>query len=117
MKTIKKYTKQEFIKCLELSELARMIENDWSNVSPHAQPYLKAMRFLKTINDYYLLDSGSEIVLRFLSNAKGWRGETAKLIKEELKRMVNEDKDLDVQEENCAKAYGKKTYGKIEWSL
>jgi hypothetical protein len=34
------------------------------------------------------MDTGKSIVLYFLSNAGTWRGETAKRVKAELKKMV-----------------------------
>lgn len=54
----------------------------------YARPYLDAMYSLTDISDYYGLDSAEEIVLRFLSNAGTWRGETARRVKAELKAMV-----------------------------
>ena len=72
-----------------LSEIAADIRKDWKKVSPFAEPYLKAMSTLNTIQDYYDCDSGEEIVLRFLSNSTGWRGEVARRIKAELKTMCN----------------------------
>lgn len=72
-----------------LSEIAAEIRENWKKVSPFAEPYLKAMSTLQSIQDYYGLDSGEEIVLRFLSNSTGWRGEVARRIKAELKTMCN----------------------------
>lgn len=71
-----------------LFEIASDIRGDWKKVSPYADPYLEAMEELNSINDNYYLDSARSVVLYFLSNASGWRGETAKRIKAELKRMV-----------------------------
>ena len=42
-----------------------------------------------SIEDYYECESGEEIVLRFLSNSTGWRGEVARRIKAKLKTMCN----------------------------
>lgn len=72
-----------------LSKIALEIRQDWKKVAPYAEPYLNAMRKLDTINDKYYLDSGRDIVLRFLSNASGWRGEKAKEIKKELKSLCS----------------------------
>ena len=59
------------------------------------------MSTLNSINDKYMFDSGSEIVARFLSNASQWKGENARRIKIELKKMLglkedstNENTDL-----------------------
>jgi hypothetical protein len=46
------------------------------------------MESLDKITDNFMFDSGKSIVLYFLSNATGWRGETAKRIKKELKDML-----------------------------
>ena len=71
-----------------LAGIASEIERDWSKVSPHARPYLNAMFELGSIHDRYGLESGSEIVTRFLCNASAWRGETARRIKDELNGLL-----------------------------
>lgn len=69
-------------------EIAREIRKTWTKVSPYAEPYLEAMASLNSINDNYYFDSGKSVVLYFLSNANGWRGEDARRIKAELKAML-----------------------------
>lgn len=71
-----------------LAEIAREIRKDWTKVYFGAVPYLNAMGTLNSITDNYGMDSGKSIVLYFLSNASTWRGETAKRIKVELKKMA-----------------------------
>lgn len=71
-----------------LYEIAREIRKTWTKVSPYAEPYLEAMQSLNSINDNYYFDSGKSVVLYFLSNANGWRGEDARRIKAELKAML-----------------------------
>jgi hypothetical protein len=72
-----------------LSTIAAEIRKDWgTKVNFAAKPYLNAMASLNTIHDRYGCETGSEIVLYFLSNASTWRGETAKRIKSELKSML-----------------------------
>ena len=71
-----------------LSEIAREIYQDWRPVHPYAKPYLEAMSTLDSIDDNYMFDSGKSIVAYFLSIASTWRGETAKRIKAELKKML-----------------------------
>ena len=71
-----------------LSQIAREIRRDWSNVNFGAKPYLDAMSSLDSVDDNYGYDSGKSIVLYFLSNAGTWKGDTAKRIKAELKKMV-----------------------------
>ncbi len=68
--------------------IAEDIRKDWKKVSPYAKPYLDAMGTLHSINDDYYLDSAKSVVSYFLSNAHGWRGDTAKQIKKELKAML-----------------------------
>lgn len=62
--------------------------NDWRNKYCYAIPYLKAMEYLSTIDEDYILDSADSIIRYFLSNVSNWRGETARQIKRELKDMV-----------------------------
>jgi hypothetical protein len=47
-----------------------------------------AMLSLNTTSDYYCLESGKVMVMYFLANAKGWRGEHARRIKAELTDML-----------------------------
>jgi len=71
-----------------LSEIAQEIRKDWAKVNYGAKPYLDAMATLNSINDMYYQDTAKSIVLYFLSNATTWRGETAKRVKAELKKMA-----------------------------
>lgn len=73
----------------ELNTIAADIEQKWQNVNYAARPYLDAMHTLKSIDDKYYADSAESVVLYFLSNAKGWRGENARTIKAELKAITN----------------------------
>ena len=71
-----------------IAQLANLVRRDWKNISPYAVPYLRAMGQLSSVDDNYLADDGRSIVLYFLANAGAWRGETARLVKAELKRRV-----------------------------
>jgi hypothetical protein len=71
-----------------LSAIAREIKKDWKNINFGAKPYLDAMSTLNSIKDNYDQDSGKSIVLYFLSNAASWKGDVAKRIKAELKKMA-----------------------------
>ena len=71
-----------------LYEYADIIKKDWRKLSPYAEPYLNAMRGLNQITDDYYLDSAQSVVLYFLSNASGWRGDTARAIKKELRELA-----------------------------
>jgi hypothetical protein len=46
------------------------------------------MSTLDSIDDNYMFDSGKSVVIYFLSNASTWRGETAKRLKVELKKIA-----------------------------
>jgi len=70
-------------------EIAREIKNDWgAKVNYAAKPHLDIMLGMTNANDSYGYDSPGESILRFLSNASSWRGDNAKRIKAELKKMV-----------------------------
>jgi hypothetical protein len=71
-----------------ISQIAYEIKRDWAKPNYAAAPYLDAMTGINSINDMYFADSAREVVLRFLSNASTWRGETAKRIKKELKALA-----------------------------
>lgn len=58
------------------------------NLPYGADPYVRAMQSLDTIDDYYYNDPGRDIVIYALSNLNGWRGETARRVKAELKGML-----------------------------
>lgn len=70
-----------------LSVIAREIRIDWKKVYFGAVPYLNALATLDSIDDKYGLDSARSIVVYFLGNAKTWKGDKAKEIKAELKKM------------------------------
>ena len=72
-----------------LYTIAREIKKDWgTKVNYGAVPYLDAMSSLDKITDNYGMDSAKSIVLYFLSNATTWRGDKAKEIKAELKKLA-----------------------------
>jgi hypothetical protein len=51
--------------------------------------YADAMRSLDTLNDRYFADGARDIVQRFLAEARTWRGEDARRIKDELKALLD----------------------------
>jgi hypothetical protein len=53
-----------------------------------AGPYVQAMAQLDRITESYGYDSADGIVRYALSNLTGWRGETARRVKAELKAML-----------------------------
>ena len=71
-----------------ISTIAREIRADWAKPYFGAVPYLQAMHSLDSIDDDYYEDSGKSVVLYFLANASTWRGEKARAIKAELKKLA-----------------------------
>ena len=71
-----------------ISTIAREIRADWTKPYFGAVPYLQAMQSLDSIDDNYYEDSGKSVVLYFLANATTWRGEKARAIKAELKKLA-----------------------------
>lgn len=71
-----------------LHNIADDIRRDWPNPNFGAVPYIDAMRHIESVTDSYGYDDGADIVLRFLSNARTWRGPVAKAIKAELKALL-----------------------------
>jgi hypothetical protein len=71
-----------------LHEIAREVKREWTPVYFGAVPYLDAMLSLSTIGDSYGCDDARGIVLYFLSNARTWKGETARRVKAELNAIL-----------------------------
>ena len=71
-----------------ICEIAEIIREDWRTVSYGASPYLEAMDELYTIDDVYGVDSAKSIILHFLSNARNWKGDVARQVKEHLKSIT-----------------------------
>lgn len=71
-----------------LHVIAREIRADWKPVYYAAKPFVEAMGSLNKITDTYMSEDAEGIVLRFLSNAGTWRGETARRVKKELNDLL-----------------------------
>ena len=82
-------TKEQKTNARTLKDIANEIAADWKKPHFGAVPYLDAMKTLDSINDNYFFDSGKSVVLYFLANAGTWKGETARRIKKELKKLAN----------------------------
>jgi hypothetical protein len=72
----------------QLQDIAYEIAQKWQTINPAAKAYLRPMFYLVSIKDTYGLESGRDIVNRFLCNSGYWRGEDARRIKAELKEML-----------------------------
>ena len=73
-----------------LHEIAREITSLWPDPFFGAIPYIGAMRRLASVTDSFGYDSGHDIVMYFLSNAKTWKGNDAARIKNELRVMIGQ---------------------------
>jgi hypothetical protein len=71
-----------------ISQIASDIHKDWKKVHFGAAPYLRAMLLLDSPTDKYGLDDAKSIIRYFLVNSNGWRGDTAKAIKAELRELI-----------------------------
>lgn len=78
-----------------LNTISREIYDDWINMSVHAKPYVEAMGMGAHVTrdnikrEKFYLDSYTSVVRYFLANAASWRGERARMIKNELKTWIN----------------------------
>jgi len=68
-----------------IHQIAADIRRHWADVNYAAEPYLQAMARLGGIQENFGSDDAEGIVLRFLGNARGFRGDQAKVLKAELK--------------------------------
>jgi hypothetical protein len=73
-----------------LSSIASEIRSDWKKVNFAAVPYLDAMSQMGSIHEPFFYDSGSSVVAYFLSNARTWKGDTARKVKAELNEMLKD---------------------------
>jgi len=77
-------------------QIAEEIKKDGHKVKYATVPYLEAMYSLDKIADDYCGESGRNIVIYFLNNARGWRGPITRRIKKELKDILNGQEKLDL---------------------
>ena len=68
-----------------ISELGLIIRADWTKPYFGARPYITALCQIHSIDDYYGNEPATHVIRYFLANAGKWRGETARLVKTELK--------------------------------
>ncbi len=70
-----------------ISKIAKVIKADWKTINPAAEDNLEAMFHINEPTDTYYADDGDTIVRYFLSNSKGWKGDTAREVKAALKKI------------------------------
>lgn len=85
----------------DLAYLANTIISDLKtqgkSIPSAAAPYLRAMRTMGSINENYGMDTGASIVSYLLSNLGSYKGETAKIIKAELKSRLKNQRLSDME--------------------
>jgi hypothetical protein len=75
---------------LDLQDLVAIVYAEWNHVNPYAASYLNAL----DVNDCHELDDPvgnktAEIQVRYLlTHVAGWRGQTARSVKAELRRRL-----------------------------
>lgn len=78
----------------KIREIANDIAADYARqgkpVHPFAAPYVDAMLTMDSVGDTYGAESGEYVILYGLHNLSGWRGETARKCKAELKAAIAE---------------------------
>ena len=69
----------------QVKALAQEITRTWTKVSPYAEQQLFMM-----LHPEYIMggDRVEHVVASFLANAQGWRGDDAKRIKAQLKKLL-----------------------------
>lgn len=67
-------------------------------ITPYALPYLEAMLYLESIDDFFGYDSAREILGYFLMNAGGFKGPEARRLKKELRVILRSQKNNKVYE-------------------
>lgn len=78
------------LKKMSIREIAEFIISDWSKQGKVSKSYLEPMLQIKTLNDYYFADSGSNVLSYFLASAKNWHGENARITKKYLNKLLSE---------------------------
>lgn len=68
--------------------IAKDIKRVWVKPYFGAKPYLDAMMSLNGINDNYGYDDARSVIMYFLANASTFRGNDAKVLKQELKNLM-----------------------------
>lgn len=73
-------------------EFGNEIKINWEFPSGYAIPYIDALCRLGDWNSHYVHEHAFGIAARFLVNASTWKGDVAKRVKSELKKILKEAK-------------------------
>lgn len=79
---------------LTIDDLGYEILHEWKDIPQKAFVYADSITKLNNINDNIGYDSGKIIIEYFLLNSRGWNGEVARKIKEELKKRLKHNDEL-----------------------
>jgi hypothetical protein len=71
-----------------LYEICQEIRKDWRTMPEHARAHFRAIEHANSIDEMYGCDSVKSEILYFLGNAQTWKGEVARRIKIELKKLA-----------------------------
>lgn len=71
-----------------IADIAADITDHWFHPYYGAKPYIQAMFSLDAPTDTYGADDAESILLRFLSNARLWKGANARRIKQEINDLL-----------------------------
>lgn len=78
-------------KARPIKEIVKDIVETWKDPGEIVQPYMDALEHLQDPSESYYQDSLVETVNNFTSRAKGWRGEDAERLKDELKLYIKQN--------------------------
>ena len=76
---------------LTITELGKLISEEWPNPDYRAKPYIEEMQHIGSLGNY-MQDPWHTIVAYFLDNSSSWEGSTADAVKAELKRRLENKK-------------------------
>lgn len=84
-------------------QIARDVKSTWMNVYFGAVPYLEALLTLDTTDPeaLYGIEKAGDIARYFLANAQIFRGADARRLKEELKTLINNEKEIHSNRRVC----------------
>jgi hypothetical protein len=71
-----------------LYQICDEIRKDWRPMPDYAKAHFRAIECATSINEMYGCDSVKSEVCYFLSSASTWKGEVARRIKAELKKLA-----------------------------
>lgn len=91
-------------------QIAKDIKSTWLNVYFGAVPYLEALLTLDTTDPeaLYGIEKAGDIARYFLANAQTFRGADSRRLKEELKTLINNGKEIHSNRRVCHQRFRSK---------